>query len=474
MLGCNGIAQSLVTRALSVTKEVREKLYSACETPTRAWRVEEGLSQWVLALNTDIKSWMYAHDLPVSQRLRNVEEGLHIARALNDAYDGRWETFRAVIEKYTDKMPKGVTGLQFNVKSTGITLWQERGLARTVKDKKLALRINADAQLWLMKVDTSNGFAGELQAMLPKRKLMQRYGCRFKIGIHICLKGCKYQEYINALLVCATLYRLLDILPKWLPVESIVAELYFSPELMKVTVIDGLSVKITFFDMCFLMHFIGLNCLGFSARIKDYAAASLLGNQLIVGSWVANMDIGNWATYFTRHEVGYAEILEYKPKEAIYWMDQSQLLGPAKANIYTDSTPAGWWCVPWVIAGVPGLRVRKGVTDVVHVALYSVTLEELEELHKTIMSNHDVAPKEVKSLLGFIRDFQNSDKQIIAVDGNTSSRALVYHLARLAGRASDRISLSCTNELMNNDKYLIYIDNPILDTVAARLSATLH
>ncbi|KAJ2956688.1 hypothetical protein NQZ79_g7504 [Umbelopsis isabellina] len=457
MLGYRYITQKLLTRALSVTNEVREKLYIACETPTRAWRVEEGLSQWALALNTDIQSWMYAHDLPISSA-QLYNNGENIELAVYEAYDGKWDALRTMIEERTNKMPKGITGLQFNIKNTGIPLWQERGLEQMIKDKNLAIRINADAQLWSMKVDTTNGFVGELQVPLSKKKLMQRYGCRFKMGIHTCLKACRYKEYIDALLVCATVYKLVSILPNWLPVENMVGVLYSDPVLFSGTVADSLHVEYNFKHMCSIMNAIGIWCLNFGTPMIN-PGVSKLGNQLVIGHWAANMDIGNWETWFTIHEVGYAEIQDHKTKEAITWTNNNQLLGPENADIYTDSTPAGWWCVPWVIAGVPGLRVRKGVTDVLHVALY-IPFEELEKLHKTIVSKRDVAPQEVKSLLGFIRGDKTKDKQIVAVDRNPSSRALVYHLARSTGVENELISLSCAKELIDNDKYLIFIDNP--------------
>ncbi|KAJ2956691.1 hypothetical protein NQZ79_g7503 [Umbelopsis isabellina] len=459
MLGCDYISTILLSRVLSVTNEVREKLYIACETPTRAWLVEEGLSQWALTLNTDIQSWMYVHELPISNSQIDNDEEEGIKLALYNAYDGKWDALRTMIEERTNKMPKGITGLQFNIKNTGIPLWQERGLEQMIKDKNLAIRINADAQLWSMKVDTTNGFVGELQVPLSKKKLMQRYGCRFKMGIHTCLKACRYKEYIDALLVCATVYKLVNILPNWLPAECIVGFVYSYSILLEGTVADGLYVKHSFRDMCKIMHTIGVDCIGWDYSLRQ-PEVSMVGNQLVVGYWAANMDIGNWGTWFTRHEVGYAEIHTHKPKEAITWMNNNQLLGPENADIYTESTPAGWWCVPWVIAGVPGLRVRKGITDVLHVALYTPKFEELEKLHKTIFSNRDVAQKEVKSLLGFIREDKTCARQIIAVDGNPSWRALVYHLARSEGVMNESISLSCDKESMDNDKYLMFIDNP--------------
>ncbi|KAG2176941.1 hypothetical protein INT43_007595 [Umbelopsis isabellina] len=286
--------------------------------------------------------------------------------------------------------------------STGLTSWQERELKEMIEDKKIALRINADAQLWPMKVDTTNGFTGELQMPLSKTKLMQRYGCRFKMGIHICLKGCKYQ---GGLLRIA-----LDII-----------------------VAIGHRAN---------------SCLGFPSEVP-LCIASLLGNQLVVGHWAANMDIGNWETWFTIQEVEYAEILRNKPKEAIKWIHRNQLLGTA--NVTYIQTQLQW----------------DG-------AFYHATVQELEELHKTIASNHDVAPKEVKSLLGCIRENKTSGKQIVAVDGNASSHALLYHLARSTGTRNEEISLSCTKGLMDNDKYLTYTDNPNLNTEDDKVSATLH
>lgn len=163
MLGCAYIAQALLVRALSGTNEMREKLYAACETPTRAWRVEEGLSQWAVALNTDIQSWMYAHSLPAftSRNLTLGED--HIAPAINAAYDGNWNALRTLIEQHTSIMPPGVTALQFMVENTGLTVWQERGLERMIKDKTLALQINADAQLWQMKGGTTTALWGNFK-----------------------------------------------------------------------------------------------------------------------------------------------------------------------------------------------------------------------------------------------------------------------------------------------------------------------
>ncbi|KAJ2956689.1 hypothetical protein NQZ79_g7505 [Umbelopsis isabellina] len=471
MLGYGYMARRLLKRALAVTNEMREKLYILCETPARAWRVEDGLSQWALALETDIQSWMYSNDLPIScLRLDLYNNVQDTELAINDAYYGKWDTLQTIIEEHTNKMPKGITGLQFNVKSTGLSLWQERGLEQMIKDKNLAIQINADAQLWSMKVDTTNGFVGELQVPLSPKKLMQRYNCQFRMGIHICpKKSCKYQRHIKALLVCATLYRLLDILPKWLPIECIVGFVYSQSVLWKGTVADNLHVKYSFSDMCAIMQTIGSAC---SYSQAGMPGVGMSGSHLVVGGWAANMDIGNWATWFTKQAVGYAEIDPFKPLKAIKWMNSSQLFGSAKADIYTDSTPAGWWCVPWVMAGVPGLRVRKGVIDVLHIAFYPPDSEELEELHRTIVSNHDVPPKEVKSLLGFIREDKTSDRQIVAVDGNPSSRALVNHLARSAGVKNELISLSCAKELMDNDKYLIFTDNPNLKTQDVNGSVT--
>jgi hypothetical protein len=275
--GYSDMADELLTRALTVNEATRKWLENVCQSLEVARRAEHVLEQWQKSLMKDIQAWMKAHDIPIASS-NPVDDNRK--NAFKNAYDGEFNALRSLIEENIDRLPPGVDALQFKVNRHGLPLWQERGLQKLITSKQLGIRINTDAQQWSVECDTTDGLVAKFLEPLPRKELlMQRYGCRFVFGIHVCTT-CQYTKCIKALLACATIYRLLDISLNGLPRETIVDELYEDGLLVEHADVANLAITLSFSQMCSLRQKLGYAC--------DY---QLHEDQ--AGHWVANMDIGN-------------------------------------------------------------------------------------------------------------------------------------------------------------------------------------
>jgi hypothetical protein len=111
MMGDWYAADELLKRTFTITVEMRKELDTVCQSPTQDWRVKLGLEQWTTALKKDIKAWMHAHNLPISKQKSMTDRR---QKAFRKAYDGDFRALCSLIEKETDRLPIGVTGLQFS------------------------------------------------------------------------------------------------------------------------------------------------------------------------------------------------------------------------------------------------------------------------------------------------------------------------------------------------------------------------
>ncbi|CAM0137235.1 unnamed protein product [Umbelopsis sp. WA50703] len=111
MMGDWYAADELLKRTFTITVEMRKELDTVCQSPTQDWRVKLGLEQWTTALKKDIKAWMHAHNLPISKQKSMTDRR---QKAFRKAYDGDFRALCSLIEKETDRLPMGVTGLQFS------------------------------------------------------------------------------------------------------------------------------------------------------------------------------------------------------------------------------------------------------------------------------------------------------------------------------------------------------------------------
>jgi hypothetical protein len=101
----------LLTRTFTITVEMRKELDTVCQSLAQDWRVKLGLGQWTTALKKDIKAWMHAHNLPILKQKFMTDRR---QKAFRKAYDGDFRALCSLIEKETDRLPMGVTGLQFS------------------------------------------------------------------------------------------------------------------------------------------------------------------------------------------------------------------------------------------------------------------------------------------------------------------------------------------------------------------------
>jgi hypothetical protein len=132
MMGDLYAVDEVLKRTFTITVEMRKELATVCQSPTQVWRVELGLEQWTTALKEDIKAWMHAHNLPISKPKLKTDRR---QKAFRKAYDGDFRALCSLIEKETDRLPKGVTGLQFSPNHLGTAVWQKYVMKRLAEDK---------------------------------------------------------------------------------------------------------------------------------------------------------------------------------------------------------------------------------------------------------------------------------------------------------------------------------------------------